>query len=306
MIKGRTLELREAFGSFMTGVTVVTTSTGEMEPLGFTANSFSSVSLEPALLLVSIAKTSSNYKAFAEGKHFAINVLAEEQRAVSNTFASKVENRFANVDWSFSDNKNPIIKGCSAWFDCVVHSVVEAGDHSILIGEIKDFDSSGLAGLGYYRGAYFSPAKLSTEAISAPKVMISAVIGHQDEVLLVQNAQGAWGIPQFESGEGGAQKTLDKIFAEYEPGASANFIYSIYDDFENNCQHIVFLCNSPSGKSHSGQYINLNKIDQIKFIDQAVFSILSRYKTENALKNYGVYYGSQEKGIVRQTMKEEK
>lgn len=304
MIKGRTLELREAFGSFMTGVTVVTTSTGEMEPLGFTANSFSSVSLEPALLLVSIAKTSSNYKAFAEGKHFAINVLAEEQRAVSNTFASKVENRFANVDWSFSDNKNPIIKGCSAWFDCVVHSVVEAGDHAILIGEIKDFDSSGLAGLGYYRGAYFSPAKLSTEAISAPRVMISAVIGHQDEVLLEQNAKGKWSIPLLESEEGGVQNTLDKIFAKYEPEASANFIYSIYDDSEKNCQHIVFLCNSPSGQAQAGQYVNLNKIDQLEFIDQALYSMLSRYKNENALKNYGVYYGSQEKGVVRQTVRE--
>lgn len=73
-------ELRDAFGSFMTGVTVVTTCKEDGTPLGFTANSFASVSLDPALLLVSIAKTSSNYHNFANTTHFAINILAEEQR----------------------------------------------------------------------------------------------------------------------------------------------------------------------------------------------------------------------------------
>ncbi|RSR12238.1 flavin reductase, partial [Acinetobacter baumannii] len=95
-------ELRDAFGSFMTGVTVVTTCKEDGTPLGFTANSFASVSLDPALLLVSIAKTSSNYHNFANTTHFAINILAEEQKDVSNTFARPSEDRFANLSWSKS------------------------------------------------------------------------------------------------------------------------------------------------------------------------------------------------------------
>ena len=66
----------------------------------------------------------------------------------------------------------------------------------------------------------------------------------------------------------------------------------------------MFLCNSPSGHAQAGQYVNLNKIDQLEFIDQALYSMLSRYKNENTLKNYGIYYGSQEKGVVRQTVRE--
>ncbi|HBU89246.1 MAG TPA: flavin reductase, partial [Acinetobacter sp.] len=102
-------ELRDAFGSFMTGVTVVTTCKEDGTPLGFTANSFASVSLDPALLLVSIAKTSSNYHNFANTTHFAINILAEEQKDVSNTFARPSEDRFANLSWSKSACQNPLI-----------------------------------------------------------------------------------------------------------------------------------------------------------------------------------------------------
>ena len=101
-------ELRDAFGSFMTGVTVVTTCKDDGTPLGFTANSFASVSLDPALLLVSIAKTSSNYHNFADASHFAINILAEEQKDVSNTFARPSDDRFAHLAWTKSEYKNPL------------------------------------------------------------------------------------------------------------------------------------------------------------------------------------------------------
>lgn len=162
-------ELRDAFGSFMTGVTVVTTCKEDGTPLGFTANSFASVSLDPALLLVSIAKTSSNYHNFANTTHFAINILAEEQKDVSNTFARPSEDRFANISWSKSTCQNPLIDHVSAWFDCTTYQVVDAGDHAILIGKVEDFASTGFAGLGYYRGGYFTPAKLSAEVISGLK-----------------------------------------------------------------------------------------------------------------------------------------
>ena len=149
-------ELRDAFGSFMTGVTVVTTCKDDGTPLGFTANSFASVSLDPALLLVSIAKTSSNYNNFANASHFAINILAEEQKDISNTFARPSDDRFANLAWTKSASHNPIIDQVSAWFDCTTYQVVDAGDHAILIGKVEDFGSAGFAGLGYYRGAYFT------------------------------------------------------------------------------------------------------------------------------------------------------
>lgn len=298
-------ELRDAFGSFMTGVTVVTTCKDDGTPLGFTANSFASVSLDPALLLVSIAKTSSNYDNFANASHFAINILAEEQKDVSNTFARPSDDRFADLAWTKSACQNPLIDQVSAWFDCVTYQIVDAGDHAILIGKVENFASAGFAGLGYYRGGYFTPAKLSTEVISGPKVVISAIIGHENQILLEQTADQKWTIPHILVDKAGADKALDKIFAEYQPDASASFIYSVYENIENQQQYISFLCNTPIANATKGQFVDLNDLDQLTFVDSALESMLMRYRKENHLKTYGVYYGNQTTGTVRQIVKEE-
>ncbi|AZM38994.1 flavin-dependent trigonelline monooxygenase reductase component [Acinetobacter sp. WCHA39] len=298
-------ELRDAFGSFMTGVTVVTTCKDDGTPLGFTANSFASVSLDPALLLVSIAKTSSNYNNFANASHFAINILAEEQKDISNTFARPSDDRFANLAWTKSASHNPIIDQVSAWFDCTTYQVVDAGDHAILIGKVEDFGSAGFAGLGYYRGAYFTPAKSSTDVISSMKVMMMALIGHENQILLEQTQDQKWTLPHLIVEKDGAEKALEKIFAAYQPEASPSFIYSVYDDVTTQQQYIAFLCNTPIAHATKGQFIDLNDLEQLTFVDSALESMLMRYRKENHLKTYGVYYGNQISGTVRQIVKEE-
>ena len=298
-------ELRDAFGSFMTGVTVVTTCKDDGTPLGFTANSFSSVSLDPALLLVSIAKTSSNYNNFANASHFAINILAEEQKDISNTFARPSDDRFANLAWTKSASHNPIIDQVSAWFDCTTYQVVDAGDHAILIGKVEDFGSAGFAGLGYYRGAYFTPAKSSTDVISSMKVMMMALIGHENQILLEQTQDQKWTLPHLMVEKDGAEKALEKIFAAYQPEASPSFIYSVYDDVTTQQQYIAFLCNTPIAHATKGQFVDLNDLEQLTFVDSALESMLMRYRKENHLKTYGVYYGNQISGTVRQIVKEE-
>lgn len=298
-------ELRDAFGSFMTGVTVVTTCKDDGTPLGFTANSFASVSLDPALLLVSIAKTSSNYNNFANASHFAINILAEEQKDVSNTFARPSDDRFANLVWTKSASHNPVIDQVSAWFDCTTYQVVDAGDHAILIGKVEDFGSAGFAGLGYYRGAYFTPAKSSTDVISSMKVMMMALIGHENQILLEQTQDQKWTLPHLMVEKDGAEKALEKIFAAYQPEASPSFIYSVYDDVTTQQQYIAFLCNTPIAHATKGQFVDLNDLEQLTFVDSALESMLMRYRKENHLKTYGVYYGNQISGTVRQIVKEE-
>lgn len=298
-------ELRDAFGSFMTGVTVVTTCKDDGTPLGFTANSFASVSLDPALLLVSIAKTSSNYNNFANASHFAINILAQEQKDVSNTFARPSDDRFANLAWTKSASHNPVIDQVSAWFDCTTYQVVDAGDHAILIGKVEDFGSAGFAGLGYYRGAYFTPAKSSTDVISSMKVMMMALIGHENQILLEQTEDQKWTLPHLMVEKDGAEKALEKIFAAYQPEASPSFIYSVYDDVTTQQQYIAFLCNTPIEHATKGQFVDLNDLEQLTFVDSALESMLMRYRKENHLKTYGVYYGNQISGTVRQIVKEE-
>lgn len=294
-----TRELRDAFGAFMTGVTIVTTARDDGQPLGFTANSFSSVSLDPALLLVSIAKTSSNFQTFATTGHFAINILAEGQKDLSNTFARPSDDRFANVDWHLSAHRNPLIDDVSAWFDCTTHDVIDAGDHAIIIGKVEAFHSAGYAGLGYYRGGYFTPAKLSTEVIAGPKVVVSAIIARDDKVLMIRTADGKWTLPAKEIGREGADKALAELFRHYQPDASASFIYSVYNNTDTHYQYISFLCSAPDEAAAAGEFVSLDALDADAFQDSALASMLERYRKESALKSYGLYFGDHSSGTVR-------
>lgn len=301
--KINTRELRDAFGAFMTGVTIVTTASDDGKPLGFTANSFSSVSLDPALLLVSIAKTSSNYQTFSTAGHFAINILAEGQRDLSNTFARPSDDRFASVNWQLSANRNPLIDDVSAWFDCTTHAVIDAGDHALIVGRVEAFHSAGFAGLGYYRGGYFTPAKVSAEVIAGPKVIVSAIIAREDKVLLVKTADGKWALPSQEIGREGADKALALIFAKYQPDASASFIYSVYNNTETQYQYISFLCSAPdelgAAGDASGEFVSLEDVETQAFQDSALASMLQRYRKESELKSYGMYFGDHSNGTVR-------
>ena len=148
--------LRDAFGGFMTGVTVVTTREPNRAPLGFTANSFSSVSLDPPMLLVCVGRSLSSHDIFANCAHFAVSVLAEGQEGVSNVFASFKGDRFAQIAHGSDTNGIPVIDGAVAQFSCRRAQSIPAGDHTILLGQITGFTHRDGLGLGYARGQYFS------------------------------------------------------------------------------------------------------------------------------------------------------
>ena len=149
-------DLRRCFGAFMTGVTVVTSKDVDGNPIGFTANSFTSVSLDPPLLLVCIDNKSENINAYLKGAGFAVNILASDQQDLSAFFSSPVQNRFANIPWQSNSSGNPILDDCAAYFDCGLENTITAGDHTILIGHINACSSSGKHGLGYANGGYFT------------------------------------------------------------------------------------------------------------------------------------------------------
>ncbi|MGL4290784.1 MAG: flavin reductase family protein [Phreatobacter sp.] len=149
-------DLRRAFGTFLTGVTVVTTRDGGGRPCGMTANSFTSVSLDPALVLVCIGKRSSNIGSFRETESFAGNILGREQAGVATVFASRGADRFAGVDCRRAATGAPILDDCLSWFDCRLHQRVDAGDHLILIGEVQEFGVSLSEPLGFCGGRFIS------------------------------------------------------------------------------------------------------------------------------------------------------
>ncbi|MCH1627948.1 flavin reductase family protein [Ferdinandcohnia quinoae] len=140
--------LRNCFGKFATGVTVVTWFEGE-EKRGITVNSFTSVSLDPALALISIDKNASAYKGL-QGKSFTINVLSADQEAIAWQFAGKQQEGL-QIDWD-STGIAPKIKGSIAWMECKPWKVYDGGDHDLFIGEIQQIHQQDGDGLTFFQG----------------------------------------------------------------------------------------------------------------------------------------------------------
>lgn len=130
-------EFRHALGQFATGVTIVTTTDAHGHPVGLTVSSFNSVSLEPALVLWSMAHSAGSLPAFTQCAHYAIHVLAADQQALAQRFASRVPDRFAEVAWHANAQGVPILDGAVAVFECDNRSRYAEGDHTIFVGQVQ-------------------------------------------------------------------------------------------------------------------------------------------------------------------------
>ena len=132
-----TREFRSALGMFATGVTIVTTRMADGTPVGLTANSFNSVSLEPPLVLWSLSRAAASLPVFQAGSHYAIHVLAADQKALAERFASKSSDRWQGVQTSEGAGGAPLIAGAAATFECFNRSRYDEGDHVIFVGEVE-------------------------------------------------------------------------------------------------------------------------------------------------------------------------
>lgn len=148
-------EFRNALGMFATGVTVVTALNASGQPRGITANSFSSVSLDPMLVLWSVDRNASSYDVFSAAERFAINVLTEEQQALSKQFAANERHPFDGVPCSPGRDGVPILADCAAVFECTTEHRYDGGDHLILVGRVRAFTyRDGTQPLIYHGGEY--------------------------------------------------------------------------------------------------------------------------------------------------------
>lgn len=148
------LALRQCLGKFATGVTVVTCRDARGHPCGITVNSFSSVSLEPPLVLWNIAKVSNSLEAFVNADTFAINVLAERQLDMATHFARSDHRLFDGVEYEEGVGGAPLLSGTIASLECRRYQVHDAGDHYIVIGEIVRHASSDGDPLLFFAGQY--------------------------------------------------------------------------------------------------------------------------------------------------------
>jgi flavin-dependent trigonelline monooxygenase, reductase component len=287
-------------------VTVVTTIQPDGSPRGFTANSFTSVSLDPPLILVCIAKTASSHAVFSVTRHFAVSVLAGDQTDVSGVFASKSPDKFAQVAWRTRVTGAPVMEGAAATFDCKTHDVVDAGDHIILIGRVVDFVHTNSSPLGYCRGAYVD-FSLSQNALAAAgaRAQVGAILEHRDGLVLLETKDGLQlptGVklePQSDAG------SLRGVLAKLGLAAHLDFIFAVFESgFGPTASVHVYYRGRVSTRlaamMDSAIHIApLSRIPWDELRDDAVRSMLQRYVRERSEDAFGIYVGDTQTGTVQ-------
>lgn len=154
--------LRETLGCFPTGVVVVATRGDGNAPVGLTVNSFSSVSLDPPLILWSIALTAPSIGAFREHAGFSINILSEEQKSVGMQFAQPADDKFKGIDWHSGYAQTPVINNALAVLQCKTYKRYEGGDHEIYLGEVMKVHFTDKKPLVVSRGRFVELADSTT------------------------------------------------------------------------------------------------------------------------------------------------
>jgi flavin reductase (DIM6/NTAB) family NADH-FMN oxidoreductase RutF len=135
-------EFRNALGCFATGITVVTSRNGDGDPLGVTINSFSSVSLDPPLVLFSLARVGGHCQEFRTTGKFAVNILTPDQKPLSDRFSSTRDNRFEGINYEAGENGCPVFAGSLCIFECDTFAVHDGGDHDVFICRVTNVVSS--------------------------------------------------------------------------------------------------------------------------------------------------------------------
>jgi len=301
------LEYRKTLGKFVTGVTIITTCEKDGTPRGFTANSFTSVSLEPPLILICIGDFNEGLELFKNSEYFAVNILNEEQVDISNLFAQPVKNKFEEIKWSNSKFGVPIIKGALAWLECKNFDQKRSGDHLILIGNVKNFHNEGGYPLAYYNGNYIS-FNNETSLVNAmekdSKTIIGAIIEKNNSILFFDDSKNnILKLPVI--GENGEPSNTTKLVNKYSNiglKMRLDFVYSVYEDKRLDAVCIYYRSKGDETIPKGYKYVKFNDINWEKIKDKALVIMLKRYIEEANQGDFAVYMGNETTGLT-QTLK---
>ena len=297
--------LRRVFSSFVTGVTVVTTIDVQNQPRGLTANSFTSVSLEPPLVLVCIGRSVASYDEFCATNSFAINVLSANQQHLSGLFATKVPDKFEQTAWRKERSGAPVLNGVLAWIDCAMHEKVIAGDHAILIGRVLDFGHGHGLPLGFFGGSYITfNFDQDSKSVAKHHPVIGGIVEVGERILLCRDVAGNWIIPaerHLGAGSSGREALVKKCFAlgvSIEP----TFIYSIFTDDDGSLV-IIYRCVTNIADARlcetcEARLFAFDELPWTKITMQPIRTMLTRYIHERANDRFGVYVESEDGGQV--------
>lgn len=283
---------------------MVTTRDPSGAPRGLTANSFTSVSLDPPLLLVCVAKSAGSFEAFRTSDCFAVNILHDEQRDLALLFASKSATKFSHVTCEAMHSGAPVLADSLTWFDCSTHERVDAGDHMILIGRVRAFGTSPAAPLGFCRGRFVAvEGPIPAGWAPSQRMVTGCLIEHDGRLLLRGDDAGGWNLPMARREKMGSKLALDAGNGA-TPLLDGAFLYSIFDlaDREPGC--IVYRGRLDPDIARSlgtAPALRFFALDGIPWDDiplRQVRAVLRRYLRERNDERFGIYVESPDGGEV--------
>lgn len=286
--------LRSAFGRFLTGVTVVTARSETGDPVGFTANSFTSVSLTPPMVLVCPGNHLSSFETFRAADRFGISILSEGQQDLSNLFASGKGDRFGQCEWDSPAAGIPLISGRAAGFVCDTFQRVDAGDHVVLIGRVVHFDDASLPGLGFGPDGYFTRNReREAEAPTERRTLASVLLDDGTNVYLTPDMD----LPGMPVVPGDSPlRTLNAELEQRGIRTELSVVYAVYDDGPWG-RRIVFRGHVDAAVPGLTT-VAITALPGIRTGDEAVRSLLIRFAQEHKTQNFGFYIGDDRSGDV--------
>ncbi|RDL45578.1 flavin reductase [Marinomonas piezotolerans] len=294
--------LRDAFGSFMTGVTIVTAVSKTGEKVGFTANSFTSVSMDPPLLLVCPANKLSSFEVFEQCEHFGVSILAEDQQHASNTFAGSKGDRFAEVDWFEDDYGTPLITGAVAHFSCSSFAKTPAGDHLMLVGKVEQFESNEKFGLGYAKGGYFSLGMehKAEEVAHGQCARVGALIETNGK-LLVEKTDKGYRLPAVDiMSEKGSRATLEGFMKSLGGDFEMGQVFSVYENTSTGNFTAFYRVERVDGPTPEHcEYVSLDALNDLTFTSSDLTTMVNRFVKEKQNGVFRLYVGNELEGDVR-------
>ncbi len=302
--------LRNLFGTFLTGITIVTLRDEDGVPRGFTANSFTSVSLDPPLVLVCVANGASSYGALCRAERFAINILGDGQKSASAAFASRAGRKFDEVATWSTGSGPPLVVDSLSSIECAREQVIQAGDHAIVIGRVLGFRMGAGQPLGYYRGGYvtFALGAEALEHLGGVALRIGCLIERGEQVLLVKRrSAGGWELPTLplRAGEDHRQ-VVPRLLAFLGIRADVGFLYSVFQEpgdphttliFRGVADEAARLPESPIEDLRTGLF-SREDAPWDEIAGQSQRAVLQRFFEERAQAKFGIYWETEDGGRV--------
>ena len=301
--------LRNLFGTFLTGVTIITLREPDGAARGLTANSFTSVSLNPPLILVCVANSAGSHSALCEAKRFGVNVLSDRQKDASAAFASRSGQRFDAVATEGAPDGPPFIVGSLSMFDCGIEQVIAAGDHTIVVGRVLGFRLGSGRPLGYYRGGYvaFELGADALEHLGGEAIRVGCLIEYGDRVLLVRrNGSKTWDLPNvpLRAGEDHRQ-VLPRMLVRLGVRAEVDFLYSVFQEKGDPHTTLIFRgvaeeIRDASGEPEGIQIGLFSREDQPwkAVTGQSQVTVLRRFYKERDEARFGIYWDTEDGGRI--------